>query len=470
MKSSSKTARALVLATFSVLLSFTSLSALPQDRDLPVVSNGAMASVEDMGRLQSEIIKISEDAKKSVAFIKTTRTFKGKQYVDPFYDFLRQFGFGGRIPQFNPKQEGLGTGFVIDEDEGYIVTNNHVIDGADKIEITIGTKKFRAKTIGTDPKTDIGLVKIENFKKGDLKELEFSDSDKLKVGSFAIAIGNPFGLSHTVTFGIVSATGREGMNVTEYENFIQTDAAINPGNSGGPLINIDGKVIGMNTAIFSKSGGYMGIGFAVPANMIKSVVAQLKKGGKVVRAQMGVFPQTLTDALKSHLGINKNVEGVLIASVAKGSPAEKAGIRSGDVITNFNNRKVGSVAQLRRAVGFSGFDKKIPVEIIRDGNSKKLTIVLKKDADFQFGATNGSYYSKEFGFSVVKKEEQVVVEKIDNNSLAAMSGLMPGDVIHMVNKRRIRSVTDFAKMTKKSKSILLLIERKGREFYVVINR
>ena len=225
-------------------------------------------------------------------------------------------------------------------------------------------------------------MRIKKFKKGDLKELKFANSDKIKVGSFAIAIGNPFGLSYTVTFGIVSAKGRAGMNVTEYEDFIQTDAAINPGNSGGPLLNIEGEVIGMNTAIFSKSGGYMGIGFAVPANMVKSITSQLKGGKKIKRAMMGVTIQELNDDLRDYLKIKKSVQGVLISSVAKDSPADKAGIKSGDVVTKFNGKTVNSVSKLKNAVGFSSFNKKLPVEIIRNGKKKTLKLTLKEDFDF----------------------------------------------------------------------------------------
>ncbi|HNW15550.1 MAG TPA: trypsin-like peptidase domain-containing protein, partial [bacterium] len=264
-------------------------------------------SASDMHAFEQEVIKISENAKKSVASIKTERKSRGN-VQDPFYDFLRQFGFRGAPQPYNPKSQAMGTGFVIDEKGGYLVTNNHVISKAEKIEITIDGKKFKGKLIGADPQTDIGLVKIEGFKKGDIQELKFANSDNIKVGSFAIAIGNPFGLNHTVTFGIVSAKGRSGMNVTEYEDFIQTDAAINPGNSGGPLINTNGEVIGMNTAIFSQSGGYMGIGFAVPSNMIKEITTQLISGNKIQRAMMGVTIQELNDDLREYLKLDKSVE------------------------------------------------------------------------------------------------------------------------------------------------------------------
>jgi len=427
-------------------------------------------SASDMHAFEQEVIKISENAKKSVASIKTKRKSRGN-VQDPFYDFLRQFGFRGAPQPYNPKSQAMGTGFVIDEKGGYLVTNNHVISKAEKIEITIDGKKFKGKLIGADPQTDIGLVKIEGFKKGDIQELKFANSDNIKVGSFAIAIGNPFGLNHTVTFGIVSAKGRSGMNVTEYEDFIQTDAAINPGNSGGPLINTNGEVIGMNTAIFSQSGGYMGIGFAVPSNMIKEITTQLISGNKIQRAMMGVTIQELNDDLREYLNIEKNVEGALIGSVAKGSPAEKGGIQSGDVITSFNNKPVDSVSKLKNAVGFSPFGKKLPVEIIRNGKNMKLEVVLEKE--FLMSETE-SFSSEEvageLGLTLTTDKNNVTVSKVENGSLAFMAGIMEGDIIIAVNKKKVKNVSEVVNIVNKSKSILFLINRKGREFFVVVNR
>jgi len=427
-------------------------------------------SASDMHAFEQEVIKISENAKKSVASIKTERKSRGN-VQDPFYDFLRQFGFRGAPQPYNPKSQAMGTGFVIDEKGGYLVTNNHVISKAEKIEITIDGKKFKGKLIGADPQTDIGLVKIEGFKKGDIQELKFANSDNIKVGSFAIAIGNPFGLNHTVTFGIVSAKGRSGMNVTEYEDFIQTDAAINPGNSGGPLINTNGEVIGMNTAIFSQSGGYMGIGFAVPSNMIKEITTQLISGNKIQRAMMGVTIQELNDDLREYLNIEKNVEGALIGSVAKGSPAEKGGIQSGDVITSFNNKPVDSVSKLKNAVGFSPFGKKLPVEIIRNGKKMKVEVVLEKE----FLMSETEFFSSdeiagELGLTLTTDKDNVTVSKVENGSLAFMAGIMEGDVIIAVNKVKVKNVSEVVNIVNKSKSILFLINRKGREFFVVVNR
>lgn len=432
-----------------------------------------MVSPGNIQDIENQITRVSDKAQKSVAFIKVTKTLRNNgQHYDPFWDMLRDFGFRQQNPQFNPKQEGLGTGFVIDDKEGYIVTNNHVIDGADKIEIMINKKNFKGKLIGTDPKTDVGLIKIEKFNKGDLEELRFADSDKLKVGQFAIAIGNPFGLSQSVSFGIVSAIGRSGMNVTEYEDFIQTDAAINPGNSGGPLININGEVIGMNTAIFSKSGGYMGIGFAVPSNMVKSITEQLKGGKVIKRAMMGVNIQDLSADLKKHLGIKENQEGVLISSVAKDSPAAKAGIKKGDVVIEFDGKQVDSAPKFKNIVGFSPFNKQLKAKIIRDNKEMELFVTLSDK--FMFGPGDGdgegSFANEDFGFSVNMAEGKIVVENVEQGSLAAMAGLMPGDIIEEANRKPAKSIGELSNIMRNAKSVLLLIERKGREFFVVINR
>ncbi len=427
--------------------------------------------------LEKRIIEVSKVADKSVAFIKVRKQVS-HSYVDPFFDFFRQFGFNGPSRRYRPPVprryvEGLGSGFVIDDKAGYIVTNNHVISDADEIDITIHGRTFKAKLVGTDPKTDIGLVKLLHFKKGDIKALPFADSDKIKVGSFAIAIGNPFGLSKSITFGIVSAKGRSGMQVSEYENFIQTDAAINPGNSGGPLLNIKGEVIGMNTAIFSKSGGYMGIGFAVPSNMIKKITAAIRSGKKIQRAVLGITVQTLQDNLKKQFSFPERENGVLVSSVAESSPAEKAGIRPGDIIVAFNGKKTAKASVLRNVVAFSPFNKKLSVDLYRDGKKMRLwvtltsTFVFTGEDDVDAG---GRHILEDFGFSVVNRHGKVVVNEVQPNSLAMMSGLRRGDVILSVNKKRVVSVKEMNRILRESDSILLYIDRHGRKSYLVINR
>jgi len=428
--------------------------------------SGMSLNASDMHDLEQEVIKISEKAKKSVASIKVEIT-EQQRMRDPFFDFF----FGNPMQPRTRKGMAQGTGFVIDEKEGFVVTNNHVVEKAEKIEVTIDGKTFSAKLIGTDPHTDIGLVKIEEFKKGDIQEIKFADSDKIKVGSFAIAIGNPFGLSNSVTFGIVSAKGRSGMRVTDYEDFIQTDAAINPGNSGGPLLNIEGEVIGMNTAILSQSGGYMGIGLAVPSNMVKDITQQLRSGKKIQRAMLGIVIQELNDDMRSYFEIDKTVNGILVASVEPKSPADKAGIQQYDLITKFDGKEVENVSQFRTAVAFSQYGRKIPIEIIRNGKKMKVEAVLEKD--YQLSETPQELDQKvmdEIGITLSDSKGRVTVSNVEQGSLAYSAGIMNGDVIVAINRKRVKNAAEANKIINSSKKLLFTISRNGRDFIVVINR
>ena len=421
----------------------------------------------DMRDFEQELIKISDKAKKSVASIKVEITEQRRMTSDPFFDFF----FGRPQQPRNRKSQAQGSGFVIDDKEGLIVTNNHVVEKADKIEVMIDGKTFTAKLIGTDPHTDVGLIRIEEFKKGEIQELKFADSDKIKVGSFAIAIGNPFGLSNSVTFGIVSAKGRSGMRVTDYEDFIQTDAAINPGNSGGPLLNIEGEVIGMNTAILSQSGGYMGIGLAVPANMVKDITQQLKSGKKIQRAMMGIMIQELNDDMRSYFEIDKSVTGVLVSNVEPKSPADKAGLQQYDLITKFDGKEIENMSQFRTAVAFSPYGKKIPLEIIRNGKPMKLEVVL--DKNYQLSETPQELDQKvldEIGLTLTDNKGKIVVSNVEQGSLAFSAGLMNGDVIVAINKKRVKNAAEANQIINKSKKLLFTVNRNGRDFIVVINR
>lgn len=420
----------------------------------------------DMRDFEQELIKVSEKAKKSVASIKVEIT-EQQRMRDPFFDFF----FGNPQQPRSRKSQAQGSGFVIDDKEGFIVTNNHVVQKAEKIEVMIDGRTFSAKLIGTDPHTDVGLIKIEEFKKGEIQALKFADSDKIKVGSFAIAIGNPFGLSNSVTFGIVSAKGRSGMRVTDYEDFIQTDAAINPGNSGGPLLNIEGEVIGMNTAILSQSGGYMGIGLAVPANMVKDITEQLRSGKKIQRAMMGIVIQELNDDIRNYFEIDKSINGILVSSVEAKSPAAKAGLQQYDLITKFDDKEIENISQFRTAVAFSPYGKKIPLEIIRNGKPMKLEVVL--DKNYQPSDTPQELDQKvldEIGLTLSDNKGRITVTGVEPGSLAQSAGLMPGDVIVAVNKRRVKNAAEANQIINKSKKLLFTINRNGRDFIVVINR
>jgi len=270
------------------------------------------------------------------------------------------------------QQRGQGSGFIISKD-GYILINNHVVGDADLIKVKLSDgREFKAKVIGTDPQSDVAVIKIDAT---NLPVLRLGDSDKLEVGEWVIAIGNPFGLSQTVTVGVVSAKGRSRIGINDYEDFIQTDAAINPGNSGGPLVNIHGEAVGMNTAIFSRSGGYMGIGFAIPINMAKAIKDQLLKKGKVTRGWLGVVIQDIDEELAKSFGLEKT-EGVLIAEVSEGSPAEKAGLKQGDIILRLNGKKVDDLGELRNKIALTAPGTKVKLEVLRENKRRTIQVTI----------------------------------------------------------------------------------------------
>jgi len=324
--------------------------------------------------LQNIFRKIFNQYKDSVVFITTEQLVKVR---NPFFDdpIMREFfrkGSGSKIQ----KRTGLGTGFILSED-GYISTNHHVINGVDKIVVNVNETSYEAKIIGTDERTDIALLKIEP--KGKLTPVYFGDSDKVQVGDWAIAIGNPFGLDKTFTVGVVSAIGRRDVDFMGGSH-IQTDASINPGNSGGPLINIYGEVIGINRMIYSKNGGYMGIGFAIPMNTAKSILAQLQKNKKVKRGYIGVSIIPISNEVAKQIGLEEN-HGAFIGEVVNGSPAEKGGIRVGDVIVQINNKNIIDIKDMFQAMEEAAIGESIAVSIWRNGELKKLYINIKERPD-----------------------------------------------------------------------------------------
>ena len=278
----------------------------------------------------------------------------------------------------------------------YILTNNHVVDHADKIRVKFQNgKEYDAKVTGTDPKSDVAVIEI---KTNDIPALSMGDSSRLDVGEWVVAIGNPFGLSHTLTVGVVSAKGRTAIGINDYENFIQTDAAINPGNSGGPLVNMDGQVIGMNTAIFSRSGGSMGIGFAIPINPAKTIANQLIDKGEVVRGHLGIVIQPLTTELADSFGMS-STQGILIAQVVDDSPADKSGLKQGDVIISYRGRTVDNVGEFRNQVALTTPGSKEELTILRDGKRKRLTVIIGKQEDKSQMANNSSQSTDEIGMT-----------------------------------------------------------------------
>jgi serine protease Do len=414
-------------------------------------------------------------------------------YNDPFGlfgdEFLRKF-FGDRLPPQQQQQapgkfyeRGQGSGFIVSED-GYILTNNHVVGDVDKITVELqdGRKFENAKLIGTDPDSEVALIKIEG---DNFPVLPMGNSDKIQIGDWVIAIGNPFGLSETVTVGVISAVGRSNVHIAAYEDFIQTDAAINPGNSGGPLINLDGRVIGINTAIFSQSGGYMGIGFAIPINMARNIEQQLKSHGKVTRGYLGIYGQDITPDMAKLLQL-KNNQGVIVASVEPGSPADKAGLKSHDVLLEMSGKQIESYDSFRNEVAMLKPNSRVTFLISRNGDTTEITVILaERPTEVAQGGnqSKGQQHSQEalgievqsltkdlaerFGYAL---GEGVIVTRVAPASPAANVGIQPGDLIQSVNRQSVSTADEFEKAVQltKDNKVLLLIKRGEYSQFVVV--
>jgi len=387
---------------------------------------------------------------------------------DPFNDFWRRF-FGGPAPRGPQRQRSLGSGFLIDGD-GSIITNNHVVENASKIVVKLSTDEleYEAKVVGRDPKTDIAIIKINA--KINLPTASLGDSDGLEVGEWVVAIGNPFGLDSTVTSGIVSAKGRH-IGQGPYDNFIQTDASINPGNSGGPLINLRGEVVGINTAIFSRTGGNMGIGFAIPINLVKELLPQLRGKGKVTRGYLGVLIQKVTPEIAESLGVEKP-QGALVANVSKDGPADKAGVKVGDVIVEFDGKEVKESGDLPIVVARTAVDKKVRMKVLRDKKEVVLNVAVGELKDEEVVASAPE--KGELGLTVQRltpqmaeslgldKTEGVVVTAVEPGSVADEAGIRRGDVIMEVDRKGIRNLDDYKKAVagiRKGRGVLFLVRR-----------
>ncbi|MBW1722808.1 MAG: DegQ family serine endoprotease [Deltaproteobacteria bacterium] len=426
--------------------------------------------------------KLVKQASPSVVFISTVKTIKRQPFPlpfgpnDPFRDFFDRF-FGDRLPR-EFKQQALGTGFIIDRD-GFILTNNHVVEQTDEIKVKLDNgSEYKARIVGRDPKTDLALIKIKT--RDPLTPLPLGDSDKVEVGDWVVAIGNPFGLGHTVTAGIVSAKYRH-LGAGAYDNFIQTDASINPGNSGGPLLNTAGEVIGINTAIFSQSGGSIGIGFAIPVNMAKDLLPQLKRG-KVIRGWLGVMIQPVTPELKEKLGL-REAKGALVADVTPGGPADRAGMKRGDVIVSFNGRDIRESKDLPFLVASTPVNRIVTVEVVRKGEIKRLRVRIGEMPEE--GKVSGPLkgpgprlgmsleeitpdLARRFGLSETRG---LVVTAVQGGTPAAESGIRPGDVILEMDQEPVNSIQEFERRIaayKKGDTILLLIKRRNTTLFTTI--
>ncbi|MBS0615862.1 MAG: DegQ family serine endoprotease [Verrucomicrobia bacterium] len=392
---------------------------------------------------------------------------QGGQPGSPDDFFNKFFGFPGGRPQQPQPQVGQGSGFFVSAD-GYIMTNAHVVRGADKIEVTLNDGQvLEATMIGNDPQTDVAVIKVEGK---DFPFLTFGDSDKIKVGEPVAAIGSPFQLQASLTTGVISAKGRQGLKISDLEDFIQTDAAINPGNSGGPLLNLNSEVIGINTAIVSRSGGYMGIGFAIPSNLAKQVMGQLIDKGAVTRAFLGVSLQPVDKDIAAGFNLEK-AEGALISDIVPDSPADKAGLKQGDIILEYNGKVIKSLQTFRNDIALMNPGTQINLKVYRKGQNLNISVTLAASAESASAPAVSAKLgidvdnltpdmSKQLGYN--KGEEGVVIVKVKPGSPAAMAGLRPGFLIVAVNHKKVANTGDFngaLAESSKNKRILLLVRQ-----------
>jgi serine protease Do len=408
-------------------------------------------------------------------------------FNDPFWRrfFGDPFGNGAPNRRFSvPREHGLGSGVVVTKD-GYILTNNHVVDNAETVKVTLQDgREFTAKVVGRDPKSDVAVIKIDAK---DLPVVPMADSDKVQVGDVVLAIGNPFGVGQTVTTGIVSATGRGNLGIEDYEDFIQTDAAINPGNSGGALVDADGRLIGINTAIYSHSGGNQGIGFAIPSDLARNVMDNLIKEGHVTRGYLGVIIQDVTPGLAREFKLKDNT-GALIGDVVPKGPAAKAGVKEGDVVLEYNGKKISDSRHLRLAVGATPIGTTVPVKILRDDSTKNLEVTIQEQPGTEHLAKNESPATADNGtlngvtvgdldrqtrqdLKIPENVKGVVISEVDPNSPAAEAGLKQGDIIQEINRHPVTTADEAVRLTEhpKDKVTLLRIWSNGGSHFVVVD-
>ena len=438
----------------------------------------------------TEVARQVTPAVVNITTVMTEKVSDGFSVPDELRDRMEEF-FG---KPFDPRRRGpqppgehrgprrgQGSGVIISAD-GYVLTNNHVIDKAHEVSVTLPDKReFKGKIIGADPKSDLAVVKINA---SSLPAIPWGDASQLQVGEYVLAVGNPFGLNSTVTLGIVSAVGRGHMGITQYEDFIQTDAAINPGNSGGALVNIRGELVGINTAIFSQTGGYQGVGFAVSTTLAKPIYESLVKTGKVVRGYLGIGLQDLNQDLVTSFSM-KDSKGALVSDVKEDSPADQAGLKQGDVIIEYQGILIEDGVALQRMVTRTPVGSKVPVKVMRDGRARDLTVRIGEQPELEKVAKkveSGEHDYALAGLSVEDldrdtarelglkgKTQGVVVTKVEPDSGAEKAGLMPGDVIREVNRQPVKSVKDFENVSahmKKGENVLILVNRQGNALFL----
>jgi serine protease Do len=441
-----------------------------------------LAAPAENSRNLPSFVELAKRVGPSVVNVSTTQVRRMAQDVpspfgpgDPRNDQLERF-FGGRIPRGPQQRQGVGSGFIIDSN-GTILTNDHVVGEAQKISVTLSDgKSYDAKVIGKDQKTDIAVIKIDAGR--ELPAVTLGNSDHLEVGEWVVAIGNPFGLDHTVTSGIVSAKGRQ-IGAGPYDNFIQTDASINPGNSGGPLLNLRGEVVGINTAIFSQTGGNIGIGFAIPTNSVKDLLPQLKEKGRVVRGYLGTTVQKITPEIANSLGLKEN-GGALVADVVQGSPAEKAGIKTGDIIVEFDRKAIKDSSDLPPVVARITPGMTVQLKVMREGKQVSLPITVGELQDNEIVASSEE---SELGLTAqpvtpdiaqslgLERAEGLVISSVKPGSAAEEAGLRSGDVIIQVNRRPVKNIEEYNReitRSEKGKPVLFLVRRGQSSLFLAL--
>jgi Do/DeqQ family serine protease len=441
---------------------------------LLISATGAPAQIPTRGGQDvptlAPLVKQVEPAVVSIATKGTVSAPSNPLMEDPF--FRRFFGLPPEQQQRERRREvqSAGSGVIVDAAKGYILTNHHVIDNAEEIEVVLNDKRsLKAKVIGSDPGTDIAVLQIENGT--NLTQMRLGNSDQVQVGDFVLAIGNPFGLQHTVTSGIVSALGRSGINPDGYEDFIQTDASINPGNSGGALLNLRGELIGINSAIFSNSGGNIGIGFAIPVNIAKSIMSQILQFGEVKRGLLGVSISDFNADSAKAIGVEATAEGALVQEIVDGSAAEKAGIEVGDVIVSVDGQRVKGAADLRNTIGLKRSGDTVQIDVIRDGKRRQFATKLSEVSNAA-KIDGGEAHPGLAGAALANHQGEndgegfagpgVMIESVAPDSPAAQAGLQANDIIVSVNRVRVRTVRELQQAASQQSLLIVSIRRGNR--------